>query len=122
MSDRLGSRRRTLQWLMVGVAIGYGLMGMLNGSWSLAIAVAVVMACSFCVQASEGAVHAIVPLVHKPVTGQIAGMVGAYGTAGAVCYLAFFSVVPSAETLFWTISAMALFGAATVFFLDDPKE
>ena len=45
------------------------------------------MACSFFVQASEGSTFAIVPLVKRRITGQIAGNVGAYGNVGAVAYL-----------------------------------
>jgi NNP family nitrate/nitrite transporter-like MFS transporter len=52
------------------------------------------MACSFFVQAGEGSTFAIVPLVKRRVTGQIAGMVGAYGNVGAVAYLTIYSLLP----------------------------
>ena len=52
------------------------------------------MACSFFVQAGEGSTFAIVPLVKRRVTGQIAGNVGAYGNVGAVAYLTIFSLLP----------------------------
>jgi NNP family nitrate/nitrite transporter-like MFS transporter len=95
------------------------------------------MACSFFVQSSEGATFAMVPLVKRKVTGQIAGNVGAYGNVGAVAYL-------TALLLFTNASSAANGGTAVmsvvnaqffqvlgiaglivaflcVFFLDEPK-
>ena len=45
------------------------------------------MGCSVFAQAGNGAVYAIVPLVKKRVSGQIAGMVGAYGNVGGIVFL-----------------------------------
>lgn len=86
-SDVLGSRKRTLGVLLVGLAAGYALMSLLGSSWPVPAAIAVCMLCSFFVQAGEGAVYAIVPIVKKRVSGQIAGMAGAYGNIGAVTFL-----------------------------------
>ncbi|MDP6370344.1 MAG: NarK family nitrate/nitrite MFS transporter, partial [Planctomycetota bacterium] len=93
LSDRLGSRTKTLLVLLLGLSVGYMLMAQLNSTWPVWLAVCVTMTCSFFVQAGEGAVYAIVPLVKKRVTGQIAGMVGAYGNVGAVTFLTVFSLV-----------------------------
>ena len=38
-------------------------------------------------KAGSGAVYAMVPLVQRRMTGQIAGMVGAFGNVGAVIFL-----------------------------------
>lgn len=38
------------------------------------------------VQAGCGAVYAMVPLIKRRMTGQIAGMVGAYGNVGGVTF------------------------------------
>lgn len=38
------------------------------------------------VQAAEGSSYGIVPYVNPPVTGSIAGIVGAGGNTGAVCF------------------------------------
>ena len=59
----------------------------MGSSWPWLLAVAVCMGCSFFVQSGEGAVYAIVPLVKKRVSGQVAGMAGAMGNVGAVCFL-----------------------------------
>jgi NNP family nitrate/nitrite transporter-like MFS transporter len=54
-------------------------------------------------------------------TGQIAGMAGAYGNVGAVIYLVIFSLV-DARTFFLVLAfgALASF-AITVFMLDEPE-
>ncbi len=121
LSDRMGSRRKTLTVLIGGLAVGYFLMGMLGSSWPLPVAVGVTMLCSFFVQSGEGAVYAIVPLVKKRVTGQIAGMVGAYGNVGAVVFLTVFSLVGEAATFFYFIGACAVVTAVASLFLKEPK-
>jgi NNP family nitrate/nitrite transporter-like MFS transporter len=73
--------------LTFGMGIGYLLMSTVNGAWPLPLAVLLTMACSFFVQAAEGSTFAIVPLIKRRITGQIAGNVGAYGNVGAVAYL-----------------------------------
>ncbi len=87
ISDKMGSRKWTMVVLTAGMGIGYLLMSTVNGAWPIPLAVLLTMACSFFVQSSEGATFAMVPLVKKRITGQIAGNVGAYGNVGAVAYL-----------------------------------
>ena len=70
--------------------MGFALMGLLNSSWPLVIAIAITIACSFFVQGAEGATFGIIPSIKRRVTGQIAGMAGAYGNVGAVFYLFIF--------------------------------
>lgn len=118
-SDRFG-RKKSLTILISGLAVGYYLMSNIDSSWSLPLAVATTMACSFFVQAGEGAVFAIVPLVKRRMTGQIAGMTGAYGNVGAVSFLTVFSFVePSA--FFLVIACSAIVTLIAVQFLDEPK-
>jgi NNP family nitrate/nitrite transporter-like MFS transporter len=79
------------------------------------------MACSFFVQSGEGAVFAMVPLVKRRLTGQIAGMAGAYGNVGAVCFLTVLSFV-TPQVFFMVIAIAALVTIMAVFFfLDEPK-
>lgn len=87
ISDKMGSRKWTMVVLTAGMGIGYLLMSTVNSAWPLPLAVLLTMACSFFVQSSEGSTFAIVPLVKRRITGQIAGNVGAYGNVGAVAYL-----------------------------------
>ncbi len=118
-SDRFG-RKKSLTILIGGLAVGYFVLGNITSEWSLFLAVAATMACSFFVQAGEGAVFAIVPLVKRRMTGQIAGMAGAYGNVGAVSFLTVFSFVePSA--FFMTIAGAAVVTLIAVQFLDEPE-
>ncbi len=119
LSDRFG-RRRTLQILVVGLAAGYLVLSQIGGTWPIALAVAATMGCSFFVQAGEGAVFALVPLVQRRMTGQIAGMTGAYGNVGAVSYLTVLSFVDYA-TFFLVIAASAAFVFAALFHLEEPR-
>ncbi len=119
ISDRFG-RRSTLLILTAGLAVGYFVMSLVGSSWPLWLAVIAAMACSFFVQAGEGAVFAVVPLIKRRLTGQIAGMTGAYGNVGAVVYLTIFSLV-DASTFFLVISATAVLGFVALLFLEEPQ-
>ena len=118
-SDKFG-RRKSMGILIGGLAAGYLLMGFIDSTWSIALAVILCMACSFFVQGGEGAVFAIVPLIKRRMTGQIAGMAGAYGNVGAVVYLTILSYVDY-HTFFFVIGGTALIGLVSVMFLDEPK-
>ena len=83
LSDVLGSRKRTLTALLAGLAVGNVAMAMLGSAWPLLAAIGVSMCCSVFGQAGNGATYAVVPLVKKRVSGQISGLVGAYGNIGA---------------------------------------
>lgn len=119
LSDRFG-RKSTLLILTAGLALGYGLMGMVDSSWPMVLAVIAAMACSFFVQAGEGAVFAVVPLIQRRLTGQIAGMTGAYGNVGAVVYLTVLSFVDY-STFFLVIAGTAVVGFVSLLFLEEPK-
>lgn len=119
LSDKFG-RKKTLLILTAGLAVGYFLMSQVDSSWSLVLAVVAVMACSFFVQAGEGAVFAVVPLIKRSQTGQIAGMAGAYGNVGAVIYLLVYSIV-DAHTFFMVIAATAVVGFIALLSLKEPS-
>ena len=119
VSDHFG-RKRTLLILTAGLALGYFTFALVDASWPLALAILTAMACSFFVQAGEGAVFAVVPLIKRRLTGQIAGMTGAYGNIGAVVYLTIFSMV-GYEAFFAVIGASAVIGFVTLFFMEEPR-
>jgi NNP family nitrate/nitrite transporter-like MFS transporter len=120
ISDRFG-RKKTLLILLTGLAAGYFLMGLIDASWPLLLAVAITMGCSFFVQSGEGAVFAMVPLVKRRLTGQVAGMAGAYGNVGAVSFLTVLSFV-SPQAFFLTIAVAAVATLlAVAFFLEEPE-
>ena len=119
ISDKFG-RKPTLLILTAGLAIGYLVMSMVDSSWPLWLAVVAAMACSFFVQSGEGAVFAVVPLIKRRLTGQIAGMTGAYGNVGAVTYLTVLSFVDY-SVFFLVIAATAIVGFITLLFMEEPK-
>lgn len=119
LSDRFG-RKKTLSILITGLMIGYLLLSTVDSTWMVPFAVMAVMMCSFFVQAGEGAVFAMVPLIKRRMTGQIAGMVGAYGNVGAVTFLTVYSFV-DASTFFMVIAGAAAVCLGLVQFLEEPK-
>jgi len=118
-SDKFG-RRKSLMILIGGLAGGYFVLGQVDSTWWIAVAVIATMCCSFFVQAGEGAVFAVVPLIKRRMTGQIAGMTGAYGNVGAVTYLTVLSFVDY-STFFIVIGASALIVFFIAMMMDEPK-
>ena len=138
ISDKMGSRKNTMAILTAAMGIGYLMMGSVSGGWWLPLAIILTMACSFFVQAGEGSTFAIVPLVKRRITGQVAGNVGAYGNVGAVAYLTIFSLLPEwlgggadpspaiiaqSNTVFFQMMGIAGLIVAFLcwFFLKEPK-
>ena len=143
LSDRLGSRKNTMGFLTIGLGLGYLLMslirpGTFTGGLGIALAVLLTMFCSFFVQAGEGSTFAMVPLVKRRVTGQVAGLVGAYGNVGAVSYLTVFASLPlwmggggdpspaviaASNSAFFQVLGIAglIVGFLCYFFLREPK-
>ena len=120
ISDKFG-RKRTLLILLSGLAVGYFLMSLINSHWPVLLAVVIIMGCSFFVQSGAGAVFAMVPLVKRRLTGQVAGMVGAYGNVGAVSFLTVLSFV-SPQLFFFVIAVAAVLALGIVtFFLEEPR-
>jgi len=119
ISDKLG-RRKALSICVIGSGLGYFSLSQITPEWPLLFAVIAVIFCSLFVQAGAGAVFAVVPLVKRPLTGQIAGMTGAYGNVGGVTYLTIYSFVDT-NTFFLIIAATALVAFAVVQFLEEPR-
>ncbi|MDH3295450.1 MAG: MFS transporter [Acidimicrobiia bacterium] len=140
LSDRLSNRKRTMLIYIAGIVLGFLAMAYItkwapgvdedgfrnitptfDGLWWLVVAVIITIFASIFVQGAEGATFAIIPMVNKRMTGQIAGMAGAYGNVGAVIYLVLFSLV-DARTFFFILAA----GAAVSFvltwlLLEEPR-
>jgi MFS transporter, NNP family, nitrate/nitrite transporter len=121
ISDKFGSRKWTMTFLTLGVGIGYLFMSQINAGWALPLAIAITMFCSYFAQAGCGSTFAMVPLIKKRITGQIAGNVGAYGNFGGVIFLTVFSLTDAA-TLFTTMSIAAIACAGVcALFLKEPQ-
>ncbi len=138
LSDKMQSRRNTMLMYMIGISIGFGLMGLISqygpivdgeqtllpmfeGKWWLVVSVIITMFASMFVQGAEGATFAMIPSIKKELTGRIAGMAGAYGNVGAVTYLFILSMVDS-KTFFFILAGGALVSFIWCFIaLKEPE-
>lgn len=121
VSDRFGNRRFVMLAYMIGITIGFALMGLMNSTLPLYIAVAITILSSVFVQGAEGATFGILPSIKRRLTGQISGMAGAYGNVGAVCYLTLYTFVTPSQ-FFFIIAAGALVSFVACFFwLKEPE-
>ncbi|MBI3560544.1 MAG: NarK family nitrate/nitrite MFS transporter [Gammaproteobacteria bacterium] len=120
LSDKYG-RKLSLVVIIAGLALGYFLMGKSAAGWSLYSAMAVTIFTSLFVNAGNGAVFGMIPLVKRRLTGQIAGMAGAYGNIGGVVFLTVLSFV-STQMFFYVISGVAVVTLVLVMiYLEEPK-
>jgi NNP family nitrate/nitrite transporter-like MFS transporter len=125
ISDKIGSRKWTLAVTLGGLGIGYLVFSSLGGNIPLIFVVLMTMIASFFVMAAEGATYAIVPLIKRRVTGQIAGNVGAYGNVGAVFFLTVYSLLPQGTAgdriFFQMLGVVGLISAVLcAFLLKEP--
>jgi NNP family nitrate/nitrite transporter-like MFS transporter len=85
VNAKMGMRGRLI-W-QGGLLVAEGiLIFIFANSNSLVGAIILMVIFSTIVQAAEGSTYGIVPYVNPPVTGSIAGVVGAGGNVGAVCF------------------------------------
>lgn len=121
VSDRMGNRRFVMLSYMFGISIGFVLMGLLNSSWPLIIAIAITVFTSFFVQGAEGATFGIIPSIKRRLTGQISGMAGAYGNVGAVVYLTIFTFVTPTQFFFIIAGGAFLSWVICLIWLKEPE-
>ncbi len=120
ISDRFG-RKRTLLILFTGIAISFTILGQVDSSWALPLVVATTIVCGLFAQAGSGAVFAMVPLIQRRMTGQIAGMTGAYGNIGGVVFLTILSLV-SPQIFFMFIAGAGAVVLISIFiFSREPR-
>ena len=119
ISDKFG-RKKSLVILLIGAAIGFFVLSTITSDWPIALAVGAMMCSSFFLGSAAGCVFAVVPLIRRSLTGQIAGIVGAYGNIGAVVLLTVFSFV-STPVFFLTIAGCIACAAMAAMWLEEPK-
>lgn len=120
LSDRFG-RQRILMVCLAGTALGYFAMSKMGQSSGLALAVLATVFCSLFVNAGNGAVYAMLPMIKRRLTGQIAGMVGAFGNVGGVIFLTIYASF-DAQTLFLAAAIGSALALAFVWlFIEDPR-
>jgi len=120
LSDRIG-RRFSLMIFMSGTALGYFMMSFIASDWPIYLTVTVTIICSIFIQAVEGAVFAIAPLIKRSITGQIAGIIGAYGNAGAIVFLVLMSMA-TPSIFFIGLGVCSVAALILIYWLEEPKE
>jgi len=121
VSDRYGNRRFVMMAYMFGIGLGAALMGLLDSTWPLVVAIAFTMFLSVFVQGAEGATFGILPSIKRRLTGQISGMCGAYGNAGAVLYLFLLTMVTPQQFFFIIACGAFLSWVVCWLWLEEPK-
>jgi len=121
ISDKIG-RKISLIIAFSGLSISFLILGNVDkDTWSISWVVGLTILGGIFSQAGSGAVFAMVPLIQRRLTGQIAGMVGAFGAAGSVIFLTVNSLVEYNE-FFMLIGVVAtIVLMLIVMFLDEPK-
>jgi len=121
ISDKIG-RKLTLVIAFAGISISFLILGNVDkDTWSISWVVGLTILGGIFSQAGSGAVFAMVPLIQRRLTGQIAGMVGAFGATGSVLFLTVNSLVDYDQffMLIGIVSTVVL--AIIVILLDEPK-
>ncbi len=119
LSDRIG-RRKVLTMMLAAQTIGYLLLSQVDSTWSVGMAIALTIITSIFVQAACGGVDSVMPLIQRRMTGQIAGLTGAYGNVGGVIFLTVLSLV-SPMIFFLVIAAVSAVAVLVTCMLDEPK-
>jgi len=120
LSDKIG-RKLTLGIVTSGATFSFFLLSTVTTDWALWMVVATTILAGIFSKAGSGAVYAMVPLIQRRMTGQFAGMVGAFGNVGGLAFLTVFSFV-STDIFFMTIAGTAAFVfLMVIIFLNEPS-
>ncbi len=120
ISDIIG-RKRTLIIAFAGITASFLILGTVDKSWPIWMVVGMTIIGGIFSKAGSGAVYAMVPLIQRRMTGQIAGMTGAFGNVGAVLFLTVNSLISYDQFfLFIGIVSVVVVGLILIF-LEEPK-
>ena len=120
ISDKIG-RKLTLMIVFGGITASFLMLGFVSKEWSIGLVVGMTIMGGIFSKAGSGAVYAMVPLIQRRMTGQIAGMAGAFGNVGAVIFLTANSLVSYDEFFMFIAIVSAIIFAVIVIFLEEPK-
>jgi NNP family nitrate/nitrite transporter-like MFS transporter len=120
VSDRIG-RRRTLIIVFAGATAAFLMLGMISKEWPVWMVVMLTICGGIFAKMGSGAVYAMVPLVQRRMTGQIAGMVGAFGNVGGVVFLTVNSLVDYNQFFLVIGIAAAVVFTLIALYLEEPK-
>lgn len=120
VSDKIG-RKPTLLITFAGLSASFVCLGFVDKSWTIEMVVVATIIAGIFSKAGSGAVFAMAPLIQRRLTGQIAGMIGAFGNVGAVVFLTansllnyeqFFMIIGIVAGVVWLVIAV---------FLQEPR-
>ena len=120
ISDKIG-RKLTLMVAFSGIALSFLSLGFVSKEWSIYLVVSITIMGGIFSKAGSGAVYAMVPLIQRRMTGQIAGMAGAFGNVGAVIFLTVNSLVNYDQFFMFIGTVAAIVFGLIVIFLEEPK-
>jgi NNP family nitrate/nitrite transporter-like MFS transporter len=118
LGDKFG-RRPIMIVTLAGSALGFFAIPLINASWPLWGAMALVIGVGLFLMAANGANFCIAPLIRKPLTGQIAGLIGAYGSVGSVAFMTIL-LLTNSLTFFLCMAAVGTAAFFCCFFLREP--
>uniref|UniRef100_A0A7S4NA57 Nitrate/nitrite transporter n=1 Tax=Odontella aurita TaxID=265563 RepID=A0A7S4NA57_9STRA len=117
LNARMGMRGRIIAQTMLLLLEG-GMVFIFANSDNLAGAIVCMVFFSVFVQAAEGSTYGIVPYVNPPCTGSIAGIVGAGGNTGAVCFGLGFRQLPEYKDAFIVMASCILASGILSVFIN----
>ncbi len=120
ISDIIG-RKLTLIIVFSGITVSFLLLGSVDKSWPVWMVVGMTIVGGIFSKAGSGAVYAMVPLIQRRMTGQIAGMAGAFGNVGAVMFLTVNSLISYDQFFLFIGIVSGLVFALILFLLEDPE-
>jgi NNP family nitrate/nitrite transporter-like MFS transporter len=120
ISDKIG-RKLTLMIVFCGITASFVSLGFVSKEWPVAMVVGLTIIGGIFSKAGSGAVYAMVPLIQRRMTGQIAGMAGAFGNVGAVIFLTVNSLVEYDQFFMFIGAISGIIFLLIILFLEEPE-
>ena len=121
LSDRIG-RKRTLVIVFAGITTSFLVLGLVDKGWPVWMVVAMTIVGGIFSKSGSGAVYAMVPLIQRRMTGQIAGMAGAFGNVGAVLFLTVNSLIEYDQFFLFIGAVSGMVFLLIMVFLEEPEK
>jgi len=118
LGDRYG-RKPVMIVTLGGSALGFFAIPLIQGTWPLWAAMTLVVLVGLFLMAGNGANFCIAPLIRKPLTGQIAGLIGAYGSVGSVAFMTIL-LLTNPLTFFLCMAGTGAIAFLFCFLLEEP--
>jgi NNP family nitrate/nitrite transporter-like MFS transporter len=118
LGDHLG-RKPIMIVTLLGSAAGFFAITQINHTWPLWAAMGTVVVVGLFLMAGNGANFCIAPLIRKPLTGQIAGLIGAYGSVGSVAFMTIL-LLTNPMTFFISMGVTGAVAFGCTFLIVEP--